>query len=66
MELFWMLSAESQAALMLFQYCKYGTHLTIPHRPKEPVAVSMDGIEMSEGEMERFMKQKPHSPRRVT
>jgi len=65
MKIFWMLTEESQANLMRFQYEKYGIHLNIPRRPEGKIGVDMDGIEMDEVGMAKFMQQRPHSPRKV-
>ena len=65
MKIFWMLTEDQQRDLISYQFRTYKTHLTIPHRPKELGEVSMDGIEMDEVGMAKFMQQRPHSPRKV-
>ena len=61
--LFWILKPEDQAKLMSYQYENYGTHLTIPQDPFQPITLDSK-LETLE-EIDREMRKAPHLPRRV-
>jgi len=54
--LFWLISAQSQALLIQYQWDTYGLKLTIPPNPYIGSLLT---------DIDKFMRQKPHHPRKV-
>lgn len=64
--LFWRLSSEDQAKLMIYEWDNFGVLLSIP-APPDMLKAEWDAV--LDGGLEaiaRFMEQKPHKPRQVS
>jgi len=61
--LFWSLSVDEQVALMQYQWQNYGTKLEVARPPEVGVLVN---IQVELDEIDKLMRQAPHSPKRLT